>query len=205
MIEKRKLPDNQPIAAIKSTHLPEDYLKMVNEVFSNNFEEGLKVYEQIKEGPYFHSDGGIFSDEIVLSVSLLHKDQMIGTSVHGSIDFDPTASSPTAEELLGAAVDAIGSVYSELLDPSQGETLRQVAEGSLASLENIPFTWTEMKLNKKTAYLKVDKANPKLERMTDDWLKENDPDFQKRLDEEQKETEELFVTSDSIRDKKTTH
>ena len=63
----------------------------------------------------------------------------------------------------------------------------------------MPFDWTAMNVERIQVYLKVDKANPGLESMADDFLAKNDPDFLKRQAEEQKQVEDLFVTGDKAK------
>ncbi len=191
--------------AAKFSDLPHDYVKMVNEVFATNFDEGLKALAKLNPAEaYFTTTGRIYVDEIVVCVSLMHKEQMAATSVYASCDYDPKASSPTIQDLLAACVDATGAVYSQLLSPETPEVLEQLANESLSALENIPFEWTEFKVERHKVYLKVDKANPEIDKMADDWLEKHDPEFRAEAEEEQKETEKLFVTGPKTRGS-TTH
>lgn len=176
----------------KSSALPLDYLKMVQEVFSTHFEAGLKILAQTAKKPKFKASGAIFAEEVLLSVSVLAEDRMACVTVHASSDFDPTASSPTAETLLAACVDALASLYSELLSPDHPEKIALLADHSLSSLENVPFMWTAMDVNKRKIFLKIDKSNPDLEQMADEWLEKNDPENQARIDAENEEGEEFF-------------
>jgi len=180
---------------LKSSPLPSDYLKMVREVFTANFEPGLKALSKLTGlKSTFSATGEIFSAEVVLAVSLMQSKQLAATTVYASADYDPQASSPTVEDLLGACVDAIATVFGEILDPSNTKRLAQVADEALSALEGIPFEWTSMGVNKRTIYVKMDKANPNLERMAEDWLSKHDPDLRRHEAEEQEETEKLFVT-----------
>lgn len=187
-MEKRKQ------SLTKASPLPVDYLKMVAQVFTSNFDAGLKIYENIKPHAYFEAQGEVASSEIILAVSLMNKDQISATTVYASTDFDPKASSPTVQDLLSACVDAIGSVYSTLLAADKPEIIEQLADESLSALENVPFHWTEVEADKKRIYIKLDKSNLALDEMADDWLKKYDPDLQKLEEETEKETEKLFVT-----------
>jgi hypothetical protein len=192
-MESRK--GNQSVIARKTASpLPVDYLKMVKEVFTSNFDEGLKALSKIKSKTEFHITGSIFLNELVLAASIIHKDQLSATTVYASADFDPKASSPTVQDLLGACVDAIGGILEQLLDPKDTRRLEQLADESLSALENVPFEWTSMKVDKHTLYVKIDKANPNLDQMADDWLSQNDPELAEREREEEEETEQLFVT-----------
>jgi hypothetical protein len=121
------------------------------------------------------------------------------TTVHVSCDFDPRASQPTAEELLTQALDVGAGVFGALFQEGQEEALARLAEGSLASLEEVPFDWTEVEHQRRKVFVRVDKSNPDLERMTEQWLDQNDPDRKQKRQDEQKESEDLFVVGKSSR------
>lgn len=187
---------------IKGTDLPQDYLKMVTEVFTTNFDAGLKALAKVAEGkPYFKVSGQVFVNEVVLCISLMQKGQMAATSVYASVDFDPKASSPTVQDLLSSCVDAAGSVFSYFFAPEHPERIAQVAQSSLAAFEDIPFEWTSVEVDRHKIFLKVDKANPELDQMADDWLRQNDPDIKRIDDETEKETEKLFITGPGAKKK----
>ena len=151
--------------------LPTDYLQMVAETFTSHFEEGLKILEQHETEPQFEAFGEVYSDEILIAVSLFGKGHLSATTVYASTDFDPKASAPTAEELLSACIDAIGSVFGILLVPEKPEVIAQLASSTLSSLENIPFDWTKIEADQREIFVKIDKSNPKLDSMADDWIK----------------------------------
>lgn len=182
-------------AQSRSTPLPLDYLKMVNEVFTSNFDAGLKALSELMEGrPGFEASGAVYSDEVVLCVTLAEEDQIAATTVYASSDFDPKASSPTIQDLLSACVDGIGAVYGQILSAENPERLEQVASQSLSAMDNIPFHWSEVKIDRYRIYLKVDKSNPKLDQMADDWLRKNDPELEKLEKQNEEETKKLFIT-----------
>lgn len=179
-------------SSLKSSSLPQDFLKLVNEVFNANFDTGLKSLGKLTRCKHrFEASGAVFADEIVLSVSLLQEKQISATTAYASCDFDPKASSPTIQDLLSLCVDASGAIFGQLFEPKK---IPQLAEDSLSALENIPFDWTPMEIEKKNIFLKVDKANPSLDQMTEDWLEKNDPDLHKIRAQEEAETEALFIT-----------
>lgn len=180
--------------------LPKDYIKMVTEVFTTNFDAGLKALRPLMKGePSFDINGMVLSDELVLCATLVEEGAVAATSVYASIDFDPKASAPTIQDLLSACVDAVGSVYTHLLDPTQQNRLEQVAANTLSVMDNVPFHWTEMKVDHFRIYLKVDKSNPTLERIADDWLSKNDPGLKKLKEENEEEVKKLFVTGPTHR------
>jgi hypothetical protein len=185
--------NNHPILG---SPLPVDYLKMTSDVFSSNFELGLKAIKKLepKSQPQFKAYGIIYSNEIVLAISLFTGDQLAATTAYASSDFDPKASAPTAEQLLGASVDAIGSVFSYIFEDGKSVRIKQMLSGTLAALEDIPYIWTKMEVGKQEIHLKVDKSNPELDEMANDWLKKNDPDLKDLDQKNQKDAENLFVT-----------
>lgn len=178
----------------KSSPLPKDYLQMVEEVFTSHFDAGLKALSKIKPAPYFEVRGEIFSDEIIMSISLTHPNELAATTVYASCDFQPKGDTSNIQELLSACVDAAGAVLENLLADTQSETIQHLANGSFVSLENVPFEWTPIEMSQRQVYVKLDKSNPKLEELTEEWLSKNDPQHLKNQEEEQKETEKLFMT-----------
>lgn len=178
----------------KFSALPVDYLKMVNEVFSNHFDEGLKLYQKHLPESYFEAHGQVYADEVVLTVSLLTPNQLAGNTVYASADFDPKASTPTVQDLLEACVDAIASVYTNLLNTEQPEAIEHLADESLSALENAPFEWSAIDSNKRKIFVKLDKSNPQIDQIAEQWLKDHDPEYKSNEDREHKETENLFVT-----------
>ena len=192
-MEKRKT------SPTKSSPLPKDYLQMVAEVFSSHFDEPLKLYQSVRPNSHFEIRGEVYSNEIVVAVSLVSDGCLSATTIHASCDFDPKASSPTVEDLLSASVDAIGSIFGTLLTPTDPARLALLAEDSLSSLENVPFDWTEVESDQKQIFLKLDKSNPTIEALADQWLKANDPELRQEEDEEEEETKKLFVTGASAK------
>ena len=180
--------------AAKSSELPADYTRMVNEVFATNFDAGLKALSKLKPGARFESHGRIFPNEALVCVSLIHDSHLSATSVYASADYDPRASAPTIQDVLASCVDAIGTLFGQLLDAENPDKLEALADESLSALADIPFIWTGMDVDRRKVFIKVDKANPVLDQMADDWLAKHDPELKESEVEEQKETEKLFVT-----------
>jgi hypothetical protein len=189
-MERRKGSTNRT-----SSPLPVDFLKMVAEVFTTNFDEGLKSLRRHTQGELsFEATGAVYLDEAVLCVSILERDNLAATTVYASLDYDPKASAPTLQDLLGSGVDAIGALYNTLLDPTDDARLEQIASHSVSALEHVPFEWAEHKAERYKVYLKLDKSNPRLEGLADDWLRKNDPDLQQLEAETEEEVENLFIT-----------
>ena len=174
-MEKRKTAISSLTAL--ATSLPTDYLEMVTETFTTHFEEGLKILEPHQTESQFEAFGEVYADEILVALSLFGKGNLSATTVYASCDFDPKASAPTAEELLSACIDAIGSVFGFLLVPEKPEIIAQLASKSLSSLaslpslENIPFDWTKIEADQREIFVKIDKSNPKLDSLADEWIK----------------------------------
>ncbi len=181
----------------KSSPLPQDYLRMVEEIFTHQFDQALKAYEELRPQSRFLASGAVFADEVVASVSLLSEDQLAATTVHASADFDPKASAPTVQDLLSACIDALGTVWATLLDSENAEALAHLAHESLSALEKAPYEWTAIDSNQRKIFVKTDKSNPLVDQLAEDWLKSHDPDYVNTIDEEQSKTEKLFVTGPS--------
>ena len=186
--------DRRKQSLSKSSPLPKDYASMVNEVFNGHFETSLKIFNQLKPNSRFETTGEIFGDEVLVAITLVSKGAVSATTVYASSDFDPKASSPNIQEILSACIDAIGTVFNTVLVPENPEMINQIAGESLSTLEGVPFEWTEIEADKKQIFVRVDKTNPKLESFADEWLAKNDPEYKERVNQEQSETENLFVT-----------
>ena len=191
-MEKRKpFSEDAPDALQKPTDLPEEFLKNVKEIFETHFESGLKKIESLQNDEvFFEVFGGIYQDEIVLSVSLRQKGQMAPTTVHASCDFDPNANAPKAEDLLSLEVDAVGSVFDPFLNSQDEEKMKQIASPHLNDIEDVPFHWTALEIEKRNVYVKMDKSRPELEKETEEWLEQNDPDLKSELDEEKQKRQQ---------------
>jgi hypothetical protein len=182
-------------AQTSSTPLPVDYIKMVTEVFTSNFDGGLQALTQASEGrAFFEASGAVYADEVVLCLSLQEEGQLAATTVYASSDFDPKASAPTVQDLLSACVDAVGALYAQLLDTNHPDRIEQLASHSLSAMDGVPFHWSEVRIDRYRIYMKVDKANPKLESEADEWLSKNDPDLKKLEEQNEEDAKNLFVT-----------
>jgi hypothetical protein len=58
-----------------------------------------------------------------------------------------------------------------------------------------------MEVDRSRIYVKVDKSNPLMDELADEWLQKNDPDYRERLEAEEEETENLFVTGPGVKKK----
>ncbi len=177
-MEKRKIAPLKPgqvEVPVKMTALPEDYRKMVADIFAKNFSKGLKALAEMRPNPHFFISGGIYADELILSVSIVYAKELSATTIYASCDFDPKASAPKADELLGHLVDGAGSFFHQFLDEKKPKRLEQLAGIQLATFEEgVPFDWTKMQVNKRDVYLKVDRSNPTLDQAADEWLEKHE-------------------------------
>jgi hypothetical protein len=178
----------------KPSPLPVDYLKMVTEVFQTHFDGEIKLYLELKPKTEFMVRGAICADEIWIAVSLVTEGQLSAPTVYASSDFDPKASSPTAQDLLSACVDSAASVFGSILDESRPETVRLLAEDSSAVMDQFPISWAPMEVNQREIFVRLDRTNPMLENITDEWLSKNDPETAQLEKETEDQVKDLFFT-----------
>jgi hypothetical protein len=171
----------------RSSALPTDYLKMVEEVFTTNFSEQVSTLA-LEPAPTFVSGGEVYADEIVVRVALVQEGRLAGTTAHASSDFDPKASSPKIEDLLSLCVDALGEVFGGLF-----ETPSALLSGSMGEVEGLPLEWTQVDVSKRKIFVRVDKSNPVLDDAADAWLAKHDPEHARGVKESDQAAEELFV------------
>jgi len=176
----------------KPSELPVDFLRLVNETLTQALDTGLEEIKKIHPESAFRSQGYIYGDEIVLSISLIHGAEVLSaTTVHASVPYIPGQEKPTINELLAWCVDSAGIVFQYYLDPEFPERLSQIAESSLGALEDAPFEWSPVEVNPKqkaVVHVKMDKSNPVLDRLAEDWLQKNDPDYGKNEEDKNSAT-----------------
>ncbi|MBU6153913.1 MAG: hypothetical protein KGP28_06385 [Bdellovibrionales bacterium] len=164
------------------SELPVDFLKLIEETMTQALEPGLLEVRKIHPESSFKAQGAIFSDEILLSITLNHGPLVLSaTTVHGSVDYNPNAEKPAVNDLLALILDSLGSLFQFYLDPEFPERITQITDASLGALEEAPFEWTPLRLDegqKTPVHVKIDKANPLLDTLAEDWLKKNDPNYE---------------------------
>ncbi len=171
----------------RSSALPSDYLRMVEEVFVTNFSEQVSKLA-LNPAPAFVAGGEVYADEIVVRVALVQEGRLAGTTVHASSDFDPQASSPKIEDLLSLCVDALGEVFGGLF-----ETPDVLLTASMAEIAGLPLEWTQIDVSKRKIFVRVDKTNPVLDSAADEWLAKHDPEHARGVRESDEAAEQLFV------------
>lgn len=160
---RRETPAGRP------TPLPADYLRLVNETFTETFAGPLEALRRNKRASRFVASGALYPDEVLLSVSLVPEGRLAATTVHASCDFDLGADASLAEALLARCVDAIGSLFAEILSPA---FLRHPPSAA-HEIPAAPLRWTAAVVEGRPVYLRVDASNPDLENAADRWLEEH--------------------------------
>ena len=160
--------------------LPVDYLKVVAETLEQALSAGLVEMRKIYPTCEFHANGAIFPEEVIMAVTLSHGEKnIVATTVYASADFKPLAPKVGIEGTLAACVDAIGSVYDFYLNPNEIEKIEQLSHTSLSALDEAPFDWSSLTIQTQTTpisvWVKMDKTNPHLEALADQWLNQHDP------------------------------
>jgi hypothetical protein len=180
--------------------LPVDFVRLVEETLTQGLEEGLTSIREIHPESKFHAGGAIYENEILLAITLSQgPSQISATTVFGSADYDPNAEKPALVEILSACLDAAGSVFQHYLDPEYPERITQIADQSLSALEEAPFQWSSIRPEnhpKIEVHVKIDKSNPVLDALTEDWLRKNDPNYreeaEKSPDQSHREAEDFL-------------
>lgn len=137
--------------AQKATSLPSDYTKVVKEVFETQFKDSI-------QNKQFTIEGKIWPDEILFAASLGSTGSLKAVTVFCSVDFDPNASLPTAEELLAACVDVCGHFFQHFFQENPDP------------IDLRPLVWTPYEWSGRTAFVRVDQSNLQLDQMTEEWL-----------------------------------
>jgi hypothetical protein len=141
----------------------------------------------------------IYPTEILLRVTLKGAQELSATTIHASVDFDPQASSPTAQDLLSCCVDGAGSLLDWLVQgDGAAERIEALVSASLSALEGIPWEWSPIEIQGRSVFVRIDKANPALDAMADQWLAQHDPQHREAVAEEQQQTAERFVGGPSV-------
>jgi hypothetical protein len=181
--------DRRKITLGNSSDLPLPYLKMVEESCEHIFLENLLILRKNKN-VQLKAYGKIYPDEICLAVNLIPENRLSGLCFYASIDFEPTQKT---EPLLDACVNALSSVMARLFEVDQ-ENIFDISLSDLSEAFSLPVEWTHVS----PVYVKLDRSNLLLEVMTEAWLAQHDPQYEKTIDDTQKEIEKLFVGKHSV-------
>lgn len=161
--------------------LPLDYLKLVEETLATATEKGLIELKKKYPDSKFKAYGAIYADEVLLAITLSHgATNLAATTVYASVDYNPNLPAPSLETILSACLDAVGTIYHFYLDPDDTDKIEQLSNHSLSAIEEAPFEWTTIDpigTAKIPTWVKMDKTNPELDRLTEEWLQKNDPEY----------------------------
>lgn len=187
-------------APLKGSELPTDFTEMVKEVFTAHFDEALQKFAAAAGVPYgFEASGMIYPNEILLRVTLKNPEELAATTLYGSVDFDPQASAPSAQDLLSCCVDGVASLFDWLVQgEGADERIEAMVSASLSALDGIPWEWSSIEVQGRPVFVRIDKANPKLDAMADEWLAQHDPEQKHAAEEEAEKTADRFVGGPSV-------
>ena len=175
----------------QTTDLPVDYLRLVEDTITQALEKGLIEMRKIHPVSEFKAGGAIFGDEVFLALTLSHgAENLAATTVYASADFDPNNEKMKLEEILHACFEAAGAVFDFYLDPAYSERITELSRHSMSALDEAPFEWTLVnpaESLKIETYVKMDKSNLLLDELTEKWLRENDPEYDKQKADEEAE------------------
>lgn len=191
MIFDRRVKPKASKVELKPVDLPLDYLKIVEETLLESLKSGLIELKKIHPVSELKASGAIYAEEVLLAITISHGPQsLIATTVYASADFNPLMPEPGIETVLNECLDSAGTVLKHYLDPKFPDRITQIASAASSALEEAPFEWTAMEETKVSVWVKMDKSNPGLEALAEDWLKKNDPDYS--AEDEAAEAEEFL-------------
>ena len=72
-------------------------------------------------------------------------------------------------------IESQSILFDQILNPANPEDFDKIFDASLGALENIPYDWSPVEVDRYKVYLKLDRSNPNIEKMTEEWLNQNDP------------------------------
>jgi hypothetical protein len=179
MIFERRLKPAGDKPDLKPVELPLDYLKILEETLLETLAPGLEALKKHHAICELKAHGALYSNEVLMAITISHGEQnLVATTVYASADFNPMMQEPGIEVILNECLDSAGGILSHYLDPKHPERIADFASASIGSLDDAPFEWTKVDDTKVTVHVKIDKSNPTLENIAEDWLKNNDPSYQ---------------------------
>jgi hypothetical protein len=166
-------------------------LKIVEETMNETLASGLEALKKHHSICDLKAHGALYSNEVLMAITISHGEQsLIATTVYASADFNPVMQEPGIEVILNECLDSAGAILTHYLDPKHPHRISEFASATIGSLEEAPFEWTKVDETKVTVYVKIDKSNPALESLADEWLRNNDPESGK--EEETVEAEDFL-------------
>lgn len=142
------------------TSLPKEFLKTVAELFKKQFTKEIK-------GSEFLVYGNLFSDEVILCLSLTNAKSLKAASMHISADLGKgVAESPEkVTEQLKSMVDIAASWFAQCFEGGKG------FESVVLALAEMDTTWQPVDWEGMTLHVKLNKDNYALEKAADSFLK----------------------------------
>ena len=187
----RRLKSTGDKPELKPVELPIDFLKIVEETMNETLASGLEALKKHHSICDLKAHGALYSNEVLMAITISHGEQsLIATTVYASADFNPVMQEPGIEVILNECLDSAGAILTHYLDPKHPHRISEFASATIGSLEEAPFEWTKVDETKVTVYVKIDKSNPALESLADEWLRNNDPESGK--EEETVEAEDFL-------------
>ncbi|MEW6058109.1 MAG: hypothetical protein AB1540_16000 [Bdellovibrionota bacterium] len=165
--------DRRKDTTTKSTRIPRDYLKLIEDIFNKNFSKFLIKEKAGSES--FVASGEIYPDEVLVAVSLKNPKNLRMTTCYASIDYPPPQlklesgkpAAPSAsgvEICVNSCVDGIASFFATFFD--EGRPVDYDVE--------YRQNWTAVEIEKKVfVYLRINRDNPELEAQADALLEED--------------------------------
>ncbi len=129
----------------KWTAFPAEFAEQIRLVFVQNFEK------QLGKTMSLSVDGRIYQKEITLRIGLHSKGELKHFNFEASVDLPPNPANDENKifETISVAVDALASLVAEYFENDQDIEL--------------PYTWTESKLDGKSVWVQHSTENPDLE------------------------------------------
>lgn len=142
------------------TSLPKDFLATVADLFKKQFSKEIK-------GSEFLVYGNLFSDEVILCISLANAKSLRAASMHLSADLEKgTAENPEkVTEQLKSMVDIAASWFAQCFEGGKG------LESVTAALGELDPSWQSIDWEGAKVWVKLNKDNYALEKAADSFLK----------------------------------
>ncbi len=171
-------------ARAKATDLPHDYLRLVEQSATEQFQETLAEFRQDYPEVQFQARGDINGEEVILGLSLNFGATVLNAvTVYSSAPFLAHQDRPSLEQTLNAVVDAASTVFVALTEtPEKRDALR---DRSWMNQDTTPIEWTKVETHLKdnltggpalSVFVRCEGTNFVLESATEAWLNANDPD-----------------------------
>ncbi len=144
----------------KPTTLPKEFLKTVSSLFQKQFKAKLG-------GASFLVYGDLYSEEVVLCVSLSHPKTLQAASMHisNSIASNVAENPEKVTEQLKSMVDVAASWFSQCFSGKGG------LEGVLEEMKDANTEWQEFDWEGQQLFVKLNRTNYTLEKAAADFLK----------------------------------